>query len=68
MDFDEIFSKCPKWNEEQVIGFWDRSESLFGSSESRLPACVCEQDNAKAYGQILMKFQDMSENVKGRND
>ena len=30
--------------------------------------CVCEQDNSKTYGQILMKFSDMSQKAKGRND
>ena len=37
MHFDEIFSKYPYWDEEQVNRFWEWSGSLSGSSGSRLP-------------------------------
>ena len=55
MDCDDIFSKWPKWCEEQVIRFWEWSGSLSGSSG---PGCqmFCVQDNSKTYGRILMKF------------
>ena len=37
MDFDDIFRKCPKWEKEQVIRFWEWSGWLSGPSGSVLP-------------------------------
>ena len=28
MDFDEIFRKCPKWDKEHVLRFWDIDHCL----------------------------------------
>ena len=46
------FRKCPIWDKEQVIRFWEWS----GSSGSRLPDVFVYKINQKTYGQILMKF------------
>ena len=60
VDFDEIFRKCPKWDKEQVIRFWER----LGSSGSRLPDVFMYKINQKL-GRILMKFSGYAEKVKG---
>ena len=64
VDFDEIFRKCPKWDKEQVIRFWEWS----GSSGSGLPDVFVYKINQKLMDGFWWNFQDMSEKVKGWND
>ena len=67
MDCDDIFSKWPKWCEEQVIRFWEWSGSLSGSSASRLPDVFVYNVAEKLMDGFWWNFQDMSEKVKGWN-
>ena len=52
LDLNSVFRCCLKDIEEELVTF--AKEVMF------LPGfvclCVCEQDNSKTYGQILMKF------------
>ena len=67
MDCDDIFSKWPKWCEEQVIRFWEWSGSLYGSSGSRLPDVFVHNVAEKRMDGFWWNFRDMSEKVKGWN-
>ena len=58
MDCDDIFSKWPKWCEEQVIRFWEWSGSLSGS---RLPDVFVYNVAEKLMDGFWWNFRDMSE-------
>ena len=65
MDFDDIFSKWPKWCEERVIRFLEWSGWLSGS---KLADVFVYKIAQKLMDRFWWNFQDMSEKVKGWND
>ena len=54
------------YKDSKYVIFTSTKEVMF--SRGLVCLSVCEQDNSKPFGQILIKFQDMSEMVKGRID